>query len=183
MASSYALCHICYFWIFLRHFSLCWRKMNEYRYYIIQKDIYMYTYMFICIYIKQKNTVCHIWFVCNTFSGCLKLGVSRNTHMQCFWSCLPWTVACSLRKDVTSTFVTYCLNSPHWVQEQWETTAPDTLSPHMHTAMYLLLILTALLLNDLFRCNTQWHVPFLLFLQNWMSIPHWKKWDKMIYET
>lgn len=75
----------------------------------------MYTYMSICIYIKQKNTVCHIWFMCNTFSGCLKLVISSTllgwgiAHVRCYWSCLPWTVAWSWWKDnVTSTFLTYC---------------------------------------------------------------------------
>lgn len=76
--------------------------------------------MSICIYIKQKNTVCHIWFMCNTFSGCLKLVLSstllcwRIAHVQCYWSCLTWTVAWSWWKDnVTSTFLTYCkVSSP-----------------------------------------------------------------------
>lgn len=75
----------------------------------------MYTYMSICIYIKQKNTVCHIWFMCNTFSGCLKLVISSTllcwgiARVRCSWSCLPWTVAWSWWKDnVTSTFLTYC---------------------------------------------------------------------------
>ena len=34
--------------------------------------------MSICIYIKEKNTVCHIWFMCSTFSGCLKLVLSST---------------------------------------------------------------------------------------------------------
>lgn len=80
----------------------------------------MYTYMSICIYIKQKNTVCHIWFMCNTFSGCLKLVLSSTllcwgiAHVQCYWSCLTWTVAWSWWKEnVTSTFLTYCkVSSP-----------------------------------------------------------------------
>ena len=83
----------------------------------------MYTYMSICIYIKKKNTVCHIWFMCNTFSGCLKLVVSSTllcrgiAHVRCYWSCLPWIVAWSWRKDnVTSTFLTYChISHLHWV--------------------------------------------------------------------
>lgn len=76
--------------------------------------------MSICIYIKQKNTVCHIWFMCNTFSDCLKLVLSSTllswgiAHVQCYWSCLTWTVAWSWWKDnVTSTFITYCkVSSP-----------------------------------------------------------------------
>lgn len=75
----------------------------------------MYTYMSICIYIKQKSTVCHIWFMCNTLSGCLELVLSSTllcwgrAHVQCYWSCLTWTVAWSWWKDdVTSTFLTYC---------------------------------------------------------------------------
>lgn len=64
----------------------------------------MYTYMSICIYIKEKNTVCHIWFMCNTFRGCLILVVSSTflcwgiAHVRCYWSCLPWIVAWSWRK-------------------------------------------------------------------------------------
>lgn len=72
---------------------------------------------------KTENTVCHIWFMCNTFSGCLKLVVSSTllcwgiAHMRCYWSCLPWIVAWSWRKDnVTSTFLTYChISHLHWV--------------------------------------------------------------------
>lgn len=71
--------------------------------------------MSICIYIKQNNTVCHIWFMCNTFSGCLKLVISSTllcwgiARVRCSWSCLPWIVAWSWWKDnVTSTFLTYC---------------------------------------------------------------------------
>lgn len=115
MASSYALCHICYLLDFLRHFSLCRWKLNEIQILYNTKDEYMYTYMSICIYIKQKNTVCHIWFMCNTFSGCLKLVISSTllcwgiARVRCYWSCLPWIVAWSWRKDnVTSTFLTYC---------------------------------------------------------------------------
>lgn len=101
----------------------------------------MYTYMSICIYIKQKNTVCHIWFMCNTFSGCLKLVVSNTllcwgiAHVRCYWSCLPWIVAWSWWKDnVTSTFFTYChISHPHWVyrtrpQSRTQTHTGD--SPH-----------------------------------------------------
>lgn len=97
--------------------------------------------------------------------------------MQCFWGCLPWTVACSLRKDVTSTFVTYCLISLHWVLEQWATTAPDTLSAILTCIQPCTCFSSSQLFCWMicFQCNTQWHVPFLLFLQNWMSIPHWKK--------
>lgn len=58
--------------------------------------------------------------MCNTFSGCLKLVLSSTllcwgvAHVQCYWSCLTWTVAWSWWKDnVTSTFLTYCnVSSP-----------------------------------------------------------------------
>lgn len=195
----------------------------------------MYTYMSICIYIKQKNTVCHIWFMCNTFSGCLKLVVSSTllcwgiAHLRCYWSCLPWIVAWSWWKDnVTSTFLTYChISHLHWIYRthahshrhihthrgdsphcppslpvisfpedvSWCDWLPRTpcdgtyprgffpythtsvpLQLNMHTIMYLLLILTFLLLNGLFLVfHSMACAFFLLFLQIWMSMPHWKK--------
>lgn len=97
------------FWIFWDTFHFVDGNWMKYRYYIIQKDIYMYTYMSICIYIKQKNTVCHIWFMCNTFSGCLKLVVSSTLLCWGNSSCaMLLDVAWSWRKDnVTSTFLTY----------------------------------------------------------------------------
>lgn len=88
---------------------------------------------------KTENTVCHIWFMCNTFSGCLKLVVSSTllcwgiAHMRCYWSCLPWIVAWSWWKDnVTSTFLTYChISHLHWVyrthpQSQTQTHTGDS---------------------------------------------------------
>lgn len=48
----------------------------KYRYYIIQKDIYMYTYMSICIYVQQKNTVCHILFCVQHFQWMSNTGWS-----------------------------------------------------------------------------------------------------------
>lgn len=135
----------------------------------------MYTYMFICIYIKQENTVCHIWFVCNTFSGCLNLGVSRNTHMQCFWSCLPWTVACSLRRMLPA-HLSRTVWSHLTEYKSSERPLPRHTQCHPHIRSCTCFSSSQLFCWMIcFQCNTQWHVPFLLFLQNWMSIPHWKK--------
>lgn len=181
----------------------------------------MYTYMSICIYIKQKNTVCHIWFMCNTFSGCLKLVISSTllgwgiAHVRCYWSCLPWTVAWSWWKDnVTSTFLTYChisqrhreLQSAHtqvtlltahrlyqwplpWGRQLAWLTASSTPTPlsaplglfsPTHQCRYNSTCLLCISFSSLhFFC---WMVSFhsmacaffLLFLQIWMLMPHWK---------
>lgn len=105
----------------------------------------MYTYMSICIYIKQKNTVCHIWFMCNTFSGCLKLVISSTllcrgiAHVRCYWSCLPWIVAWSWWKDnVTSTFLTYChISHLHWVLQATPTVTDTNTQVTLLTAHQL----------------------------------------------
>lgn len=56
---------------------------------------------------------------------------------------------------------------------QTHTSVP--LQLNMHTIMYLLLILTFLLLNGLFVVfHSMACAFFLLFLQIWMSMPHWK---------
>lgn len=67
--------------------------------------------------------------------------------------------------------------SPHWVQEQWRTTAPDTLSAIISHAY------GHVPASHPHNSSVEWFVSnvtlsgmclFLLFLQNWMSIPHWK---------
>lgn len=97
--------------------------------------------MSICIYMKQKDTVCHIWFMCNTFSGCLKVVVSSIllclgiAYVWSYWNCLPWIVAWSWWKDnVTSTFLTDChISHLHWVYRthpQSRTETHTQLTPH-----------------------------------------------------
>lgn len=121
------------FWIFWDTFHFVDRNWTIYRYYIIQKDIYMYTYVSICIYIKQMNTVCHIWFMCNTFSGCLNL----SSTLLCLGDSSCWILLellamdCSLIMTKGSCYqhISHLLSKPHrhWIYR----TQPLT-HTHMH---------------------------------------------------
>lgn len=74
--------------------------------------------------------------------------------------------------------------SPHWVQEQWVTTALDTLSAIITCIQSCTCFSSSQLFCWMicFQCNTLWHVPFSAFSAKLDVNPTLKKtyWDKMI---